>query len=776
MKDKWNIINQITFIVLIISMFVLSGCEKNLVPTIQQIITDHTEVEAGGQSQLNVLASDPDGDQLIYLWECSGGEISSENYLTTATWTAPDESGVYYCSVSVNDGKETVTDSIQLSVSEEPLLSLNTDTLLFGIAIDSHSFSISNMGTGKLDWSLEFSTIDGGAWIKSVSPGKGSTQRENPSTIDVRVDRSGLSGGTYFGVIDISSDARNDKVVIILEVAELIVSPSSLSFGRSQSQKSLTLHNAGAGIIDFSISSNKSWLTVDQSSGSLENQTENISVLVDRSDLSPGPYSGELVISTNVGDVLVPVDIIVEDGPVLKVDPLGIDFGLTETRKSFTINNNGGGNLTWTISESLSWIVVNTQNGSTTTETDEIQLTADRSGLSSGNHSGKIFVNSNGGNVEISVEIVVPDNPVLYLSDSQIDFGDTEAEISLFISNKGGGTLNWTISESLSWLFVNPIAGSTTNEQDEIKLIASRSALGPGDHSGNLTVSSNGGDIEVSVSIEVLADPILSVSTTELDFGTIGTTLNFTIKNSGGKTLSWTVSENMNWLLINPAAGTTTTETETLTATVDRTLLTTGDYTGIVTISSNGGKAEIKVNITIPAPGEWLKFDDGTFEASLTTNSTYLFLLSQFDKPSGWKEFKITKIAISFNRTSGPDDIELFCFSTQFVNNRYYPNRNIFRSGADNLLDPVSGWNEWKVDWTLDNTHFCVGYRQVEEKTPSLHIDTDKPSLRSYYVDSGVQGHPVDTGNWAIRIFVEKADGQALTGQWLDIKIDPIKE
>jgi hypothetical protein len=54
-------------------------------------------------------------------------------------------------------------------------------------------------------------------------------------------------------------------------------------------------------------------------------------------------------------------------------------------------------------------------------------------------------------------------------------------------------------------------------------------------------------------------------------------TLNIT--NTGGGTLSWTISQNPSWLTISPTSGTTTTETDMVTMSINIASLTTNTYT-----------------------------------------------------------------------------------------------------------------------------------------------------------------------------------------------------
>lgn len=104
-----------------------------------------------------------------------------------------------------------------------------------------------------------------------------------------------------------------------------------------------------------------------------------------------------------------------ETTPALCVSPTSLDFGSSETSKTFNITNCGNGTLTWTITDDSNWITVSPTSGSTTSETDVITVTVNRSGLSPGDYNGTVTVNSNGGTeqVGVSMSVGVPDPPTL---------------------------------------------------------------------------------------------------------------------------------------------------------------------------------------------------------------------------------------------------------------------------------------------------------------------------------------------------------------------------
>lgn len=104
---------------------------------------------------------------------------------------------------------------------------------------------------------------------------------------------------------------------------------------------------------------------------------------------------------TNSGDVtLVPII------PELAISVTSLDFGNNLTSLPVAITNTGEGTLTWSISEDADWISVNPLSGSTTTQTSNIIISIDRSGLTAGTHSQVVSITSNGGNSTITVTAI----------------------------------------------------------------------------------------------------------------------------------------------------------------------------------------------------------------------------------------------------------------------------------------------------------------------------------------------------------------------------------
>lgn len=199
-----------------------------------------------------------------------------------------------------------------------------------------------------------------------------------------------------------------------------------------------------------------------------------------------------------------PVVISQPDVPALKMTPESLDFDSSQTAKTFSIQNIGTGTLYWNITVSDSWLSVNNSSGTTTTETDQVTVSVNRSGLGPGSYSGQVIVSSiNGGTDTVEVSMVVPSQPVLCVSPTSLGFGSTLTSLPFYITNCGSGTLTWEVLADKSWIQVNPASGSTTTETDIVTVTVDRSGLPPGTYSGTVSVSSNGGSATVEISMTV---------------------------------------------------------------------------------------------------------------------------------------------------------------------------------------------------------------------------------------------------------------------------------
>lgn len=206
------------------------------------------------------------------------------------------------------------------------------------------------------------------------------------------------------------------------------------------------------------------------------------------------------------------------------------------------------------------------------------------------------------------------------------------------ISNTGGGTLSWSITDDAGWLSVNPTSGTTTTETDTITVSVDITGLSANTYTATITISTPGA-IETSQQIPVTLymlppAPTIGASPASLSFvGTAGgsnpipQTLNIT--NTGKGTLTWSANDDAAWLSLSMTSGTTTTETDQIQVSVNTSNLTAGTYTATITLSdpaasNNPQSVPVTLALTAPASGTAMLTWDANTESDLAGYKVYV--------------------------------------------------------------------------------------------------------------------------------------------------------
>ncbi|MBT4935285.1 hypothetical protein HON15_00775, partial [Candidatus Woesearchaeota archaeon] len=378
-----------------------------------------------------------------------------------------------------------------------------------------------------------------------------------PTVSDKLTDISGfyqfkdIEEGTYSFVAEKTGYVSEIKQIVI-EVNEtkevnfqlmkdepvLSITPTQINFGNTDTEQPVSITNTGTGALTWTASENLNWLSLSPTSGLVNAEdTTSTTVSVTRAGLDQGSYEGEIAFLSNGGNDTLQVQM--EVVPTLVVSESSLNFGTELTALTLTVTNPGGGNLEWTVTNTANWLTVSPNSGTTQTEDDVLNILVDRTGLDGGDYSSTITFTSNGGNYTVSVVMRVPLPPELLFSPSSLDFGASTSTMNLNIINNGDGLLTWNVAADQGWLSTSPTAGETTTETDQVSIMVDRNNLEVGDYSGNITITTNGGNATIPITLNVVPGPTLSVTSTALDFNASQNTLTFSITNVGTQTLEW---------------------------------------------------------------------------------------------------------------------------------------------------------------------------------------------------------------------------------------------
>lgn len=114
--------------------------------------------------------------------------------------------------------------------------------------------------------------------------------------------------------------------------------------------------------------------------------------------------------------------------------------------------------------------------------------------------------------------------------------------------------------------------------------------------------------------------PQLEVDHQTLDFGNESTTLTLNIKNTGFAALTWEISEDIPWLSCSPTSGEIEPEgSKGIIVNIDRKGIPVGDYSQTIAITSNGGNADIRVNMSVQGMAVTVSPQELDFGATTST-------------------------------------------------------------------------------------------------------------------------------------------------------------
>lgn len=105
-------------VALMLGTVLASSCTLlNKAPIIDSLEAEKDYLCTTERCEIRVVAYDPNGDELSYEWQASGGDISG--HAETAIWTAPDSPNTYTIAVRVSDGRGGEAE-MQLSLAVQP--------------------------------------------------------------------------------------------------------------------------------------------------------------------------------------------------------------------------------------------------------------------------------------------------------------------------------------------------------------------------------------------------------------------------------------------------------------------------------------------------------------------------------------------------------------------------------------------------------------------------------------------------------------------------------
>lgn len=361
--------------------------------------------------------------------------------------------------------------------------------------------------------------------------------------------------------------------------ADIQIEPSTLNFGTSQTELSVTVTNHGTAATEWSLDlGNNAWLTASPLSGNIAaGKTQSIIFTVNRDKLSE-TKNVKVALSAFGNSYTISVSCAPKTAKSeMTITPTSIDFGETVQEKDITIKNTGNATLTWHISGiTEECISVSATEGTVEAEGSKVvKVTLDRNKqtkdlntsfvISDGIKEQTVTVKAT--KVEAKAEMKV--DPVL------LDFGHASTELPLTVSNTGTAELKYTVSGiSADYITVTPMEGGVVAGGNQVLQVKLNRETMP--ENVNTTFVISDGIRQEGITVKAVK-PVakMEVSPLSLDFGEETAEKTFTISNTGTAELAWTITVPAGTgLKVSDASGVTAPSgTKQIKVTLDRSVM-----------------------------------------------------------------------------------------------------------------------------------------------------------------------------------------------------------
>jgi hypothetical protein len=334
---------------------------------------------------------------------------------------------------------------------------------------------------------------------------------------------------------------------------QILINIKSLSFSATQngslpSNQTFDISNSGGGTLNWSITDDASWLDVNPSGGT-GNKT--ITVSINTTNLAPNTYIAIITITSSSATnspQTINVTYTVSGNPPIVTTSSASSITSTSATLSGTVNPNSLSTNAWfewgTSSDLSSFSSTNSQ--SIGSGTSAINVTANLTGLtpnttfyykiaaqnSAGTQRGNILSFNTSQMPQISINIKS-------LSFSATQNGTLPQAKTFDISNSGGGTLNWSITDDASWLDISLTSGTGSNT---ITVSINTSNLAPNTYTSTITITASGATNSpqtINVTYIVSGNPPVVTTSSASSITQTSATLSGTVNPNGLSTNAW---------------------------------------------------------------------------------------------------------------------------------------------------------------------------------------------------------------------------------------------
>jgi len=364
----------------------------------------------------------------------------------------------------------------------QPVLSVTPTSRSVSSGSGATTFSVSNTGTGTMNWTATESS----PWV-SITGGASGTDSGT-----ITVSYSANSGGARTADIVVTADgATNSPITLTVSQASglkpaLSASPVYKFISSGSGTTTFSVSNTGTGTMNWTATESSPWVSITGGAWGTDSGTITVSYSANSGDAR----TAEIVVTAD-GATNSPITITMNQAsglqPVLSASPVYKFISSGSGTTTFSVSNTGTGTMNWTATESSPWVSITGGAWGT----DSGTITVSYSANSGDARMAEIVVTADGATnspITITMNQASGLQPVLSATPTSRSVSSGSGTTTFSVSNTGTGTMNWTASESSSWLSITGGASGT----DSGTITVSYSANSGGARTADIVVTAEG--------------------------------------------------------------------------------------------------------------------------------------------------------------------------------------------------------------------------------------------------------------------------------------------
>lgn len=415
----------------------------------------------------------------------------------------------------VNADKQSVSLKINAEVEKKSSkIELEPSTLDFGTDESTLVFNIKNIGNiGKIDWNITGLDVD---WVK-IDPIKGTVEQGKSQAVKVTLARTLIKDHVKTTIL-VNADGESLPLDIQADEKKgrrIEADPEKVAI-EEKDKATLTLfsYNGSTGYKLRTKESDAGWLTLSKTSGTIPQydtanpaMKEIIELSVSREGLQAGDYQCTLIISSDLGDMEIPVSMTVkESAKRLEVSTTQIAFGQDKSVEMFTIKNVGNaGTFEWKLAgEGASWLTFSPAGGSLAMgKTVTVTASVDRTKFTGTQHTNlTVTIPDESAQIAVSAEEKVARE--FKVQPTSLAIAMNESASFTMSSLHGATSYQLITKENVTWLSFSTTAGTVNdNATETVNVAINREGLTAGSYNCTIIVRTDLGDTEIPVTMSV---------------------------------------------------------------------------------------------------------------------------------------------------------------------------------------------------------------------------------------------------------------------------------